>query len=172
MVEVIDLRKTLEVATQTLTIAGISHALIGGFALAHYGIYRTTQDIDLLVDGSDPEKVKTLMLTKGFKLIHESSDVLQFTGVGYLDLLLARRPLSLGMLKHAKSNNQLGVYILKAEDIIGLKIQAFTNDPSRELKDLNDIQELLINGKNLDWEMIEKYASMFSVWNKISHLKK
>ena len=166
-----DLRKTLDLATKTLGKAGISHALIGGFALAHYGIFRATQDIDLLVDGSDPAKIKRLLLDEGFKLIHESSEVLQFTGVGYLDLLLAKRPLSNEMLKNAISNKQLGVYILKAEDIIGLKIQAFSNDPSRELKDLNDVQELIRNGKNLDWEMIEKYARMFNVWNKVSLLK-
>lgn len=167
-----DLRKTLDLATKTLGNAGISHALIGGFALAHYGIFRATQDIDLLVDGSDPAKIKRLLIDEGFKLIHESSDVLQFSGVGYLDLLLAKRPLSIEMLKHANSNNRLGVYILKAEDIIGLKIQALCNDPSRELKDLNDVHELIRVCDNLDWEIVEKYANLFNVWNKISHLKK
>lgn len=76
------------------------------------------------------------------------------------------------MLKNAKDNSQLGVYVLQAEDIIGLKIQAFVNDVDREHKDLNDIQELVNKGQGLNWEKIEKYADMFKVWHKISYLKK
>lgn len=43
---VIDLRKTLTEAHLTLDDEGISHALIGGFALAVYGQHRATMDID------------------------------------------------------------------------------------------------------------------------------
>ena len=122
--------------------AGVSHALIGGFALASYGQHRATADIDLLADGSKKELVKETLLQKGFILRHESEEVLQFDGIGFLDILLANRPLSLDMLKQAKLNKELNVYILQPEDLIGLKIQAYKNDPSRELQDKADIQKL------------------------------
>jgi len=169
---VIDLRKTLITAHGILKAANIKHALIGGFALAHYGIYRTTQDIDLLVDGKDPEKIKTLFEKEGFKVIHQSEEVLQLSGIGFVDLLLAKRPMSLAMLDVAEHSKDLNVYVLKAEDIIGLKIQAINNDSTRENKDLADIQDLITSQPQLDWNLIKKYADMFQAWNKISPLKK
>ena len=47
------------------------------------------------------------------------------------------------MLKQAYLNQELNIYILKPEDIIGLKIQAYKNDAARELQDKADIQKLL-----------------------------
>lgn len=167
-----DLRKTLITAHQILVNAKIKHALIGGFALAHYGIYRTTQDIDLLADGSNSKLIKDLFLKEGFSLIYESEDVFQFSGVGFVDILLAKRPMSIAMLDVAVHSDNLNVYVLRAEDIIGLKIQALTNDTTRENKDLADIQELIVNSENLDWNLIKKYADIFQAWNKISPLKK
>jgi hypothetical protein len=44
---VVEIRKTLLLASNELNKGGISHALIGGFALAVYGNNRATADIDL-----------------------------------------------------------------------------------------------------------------------------
>lgn len=167
-----DLRKTLKTSTDILRKEGIPHALIGGFALAHYGVFRTTQDIDLLVDGTKKSRAKDLFQKNGFNLIYENDEVLQFSGPGFVDLLLANRPMSQEMLKNAISDKGLEVYILKAEDIMGLKIQAYKNDPTRELQDLADIQSLISNVPNLDWSKIQKYAELFNEWEKIKTLKK
>ena len=48
----INLRKTLNDAHAVLKKAEVSHALIGGFALAVYGNHRTTSDINFLADGT------------------------------------------------------------------------------------------------------------------------
>lgn len=47
---------------------------------------------------------------------------------------------------------------MKSEDIIGLKIQACTNDPSREFQDKADFQFLIENVESLDWQRIQSYA--------------
>ena len=165
----INLRKTLELA-QTLFIKNnILHALIGGFAMACYGHFRATADIDFLIDGDKKDLVKKTLIDVGFNLVHESSEVLQFSGIGYLDVLLANRPLSKEMLKAATENKDLGIRVLRPEDIIGLKIQAYKNDASRELQDKADIQKLLsING--LDLKLVQKYADLFGEWPEIQKL--
>jgi hypothetical protein len=168
----VDLRKTLNLAIEALQNNKIDHALIGGFALAHYGIMRATQDIDLIVNGDDVSKIKNAIIGVGFTIVHESSEILQFAGPGYLDLILAKRPLSLEMLKNAKDSKSLGLKIISAEGIIGLKIQAFSNDPTRELKDLADIQLLTQEVQELDWILIKKYADLFGAWEKIKTFKK
>lgn len=132
--------------------------------------YRATADIDLLADGTKKEIIKTELIKKGFVLKHESDEVLQFTGLGFLDVLLANRPLSQEMLKRAQLNHELNIYILKAEDIIGLKIQAYKNDASRELQDKADIQKLLALSK-IDLVEVKKYADLFGEWSAIEKLQ-
>ncbi|WP_413612492.1 nucleotidyltransferase domain-containing protein [Bdellovibrio sp. HCB-110] len=166
----INLRKTLTDAHTALATEGIAHALIGGFALAVYGYHRTTSDIDLLADGTQKDLIKRTLSAKGYKIQFESPEVLQFTGPGFIDILLANRPLSQEMLKRAQPNSALGVYVLKAEDIIGLKIQAYKNDASRELQDKADIQKLLAL-PNLEMDMIKKYADLFGEWSVIEKLR-
>lgn len=56
-------------------------------------------------------------------------------------------------------------------DLIGLKIQAYKNDPSRELQDKADIQFLFQNNQSLDLIKIEKYAKLFNQWESILELK-
>lgn len=68
--------------------------MIGGLALACYGSTRATADLDLLIRDEHKEKVKDLLLENGFRLVNESMEVLQFAGLGYIDVLLARRPIS------------------------------------------------------------------------------
>lgn len=53
----------------------IAFALIGGFALQAAGVTRTTKDIDLLVLSKDSQKIKDVMLSHGYDLIHESEDL-------------------------------------------------------------------------------------------------
>lgn len=166
----INLRKTLQHAHSVLEKSGVSHALIGGFAMAIYGHHRTTVDIDLLAEGSKKELIKKALLSEGFILIHESEEVLQFSGLGYLDVLLANRPLSQKMLDQAKKNPELGVYVVQPEDIIGLKIQAYKNDPSREMQDKADIQRLLKFPK-IDLQLVKKYADLFQEWPAIEKLR-
>lgn len=166
----ISLRKTLQKSNSILSEQGISHALIGGFALAVYGQHRATVDIDFLADGNKKELIKSSFIEQGFLLKHESDEVLQFSGPGFVDILLANRPLSQKMLKQAIRNQELGVYVLRPEDIIGLKIQAYKNDASRELQDKADIQKLL-QLQNLDFELIKTYADLFQEWNIIDNLR-
>ncbi|OFZ28935.1 MAG: hypothetical protein A2622_12615 [Bdellovibrionales bacterium RIFCSPHIGHO2_01_FULL_40_29] len=73
------------------------------------------------------------------------------------------------ILNQAIQNKELGVHVLRAEDIIGLKIQAYKNDHSRSLQDKADIQKLL-QLPNLDLNLVKKYAELFQEWNEIVNL--
>lgn len=60
---------------------------------------------------------------------------------------------------------------MSAEDLIGLKIQAYKNDPKRELQDKADIQAL-IEKNNLDWNQVEFYANQFHEWPVLLEIRK
>ena len=56
----------------------------------------------------------------------------------------------------------MGIHCLSAEAIVGLKIQAYKNDPTREYQDKADIQSLIVkHGSTLDWNEIKTYADLF-----------
>ena len=165
-----NLRKTLLVSHELLKKSGVRHALIGGFALSSYGFHRATLDIDFLADGSKKDLITSQFLQNGFELKYESDEVLQFIGFGFVDILLANRPLSLMMLDKAIENSELGVYVVKPEDFVGLKIQAYINDPTRELQDKADIQSIL-KMKNVDLNEIKKYADLFDEWENILKIR-
>lgn len=54
------------------------------------------------------------------------------------------------------------IRVLRPEDIIGLKLQSLVNNPARTEREYLDIEALMdYYRKDLDWESIEEY---FSLW--------
>lgn len=61
--------------------------------------------------------------------------------------------------------------VVSPEDLIGLKIQAFAGDRSREFKDKGDILTIMQNVADLNFNKIKEYADIFNVWNEIENIK-
>lgn len=150
----------------------IECALIGGLAVGYLGYQRFTNDIDLLVHEDDKEKLKTLLLKKGYSIFSENEEFIQFQGQCPIDIQIARRPLSKQMLLDARTLPKLEIKCLRAEDIIGLKIQAYATNSKREFKEKADIQALIEkNFANIDWSRIKQYADLFNKWDEILTIK-
>lgn len=167
-----DLKKGLELITTILDKNNISYALIGGLALAARGIVRATQDIDFLIDDKDKDLLKRALQQNHFEIVHETSEVIQFKGPAFVDFLLAKRPLSRKMLTNATLVGQFPAKVIQLEDIIGLKIQAYKNDPSREFQDKADILSIMKQNEDLDFKKIKEYADLFDEWSEIESMKK
>ena len=166
-----DLQDTLTRASSALTKEGISFALIGGFALAAHGVVRATQDIDLLVDGAMKERAQRTLVSAGFKIVHETAEVVHLSGNAQLDILYSNREPTRQMIREAKKTNGFPVPVVSAEGIIGLKIQAYKNDSRREFQDKADIQALMETCVDLDFKKIKNYADVFDEWPFILELK-
>ena len=74
------------------------------------------------------------------------------------------------MLAHSVDSDlgQMGaVKVLIPEDIIGLKIQAISNDPSRQVKDFADIDALIrarrSQSEDVDWQLLKEYFELFDL---------
>lgn len=148
----------------------IDFAIIGGFALQFSGITRATRDIDLLVLIQDSPKIKEILVSFGYKVIHESEDVLNFISerpeLGRIDFLLAHRKYSTQMLKRAQEKEIFGakarIKVISVEDQIGLKVQSSSNDPSRLAQDMADVELLIKNNySSLDLELLKEYFDLF-----------
>ncbi|MCX6117836.1 MAG: hypothetical protein NT027_09855 [Proteobacteria bacterium] len=159
---------------EALNAAGATHALIGGMALSALGNPRATNDVYFLVHSDFRFEIEREMLSRGFELFHSSAEVAQWTGMVPVDFLYANREITKEMLKRANSTiNEIklsGITVLDASDIIGLKIQAYCNNPKRLFQDLADIQKL-IEVNEIDWKRVKIYAEAFNEWQRIESFK-
>jgi len=152
----------------------VRFAIIGGFAMHAAGFARATADIDFLVHHEDVGKVKSILTAFGYDIGHESKDVINFWGqlkpLGGIDFIIAHRKYALSMLERAKPYEllQYMVRVVMPEDIIGLKLQAIANDPSRYMQDMGDIEWLLKNHReSLNMDILREY---FGLFDKLSEL--
>lgn len=166
-----DIRQLLSSAHEIMMRERIEHALIGGLALGFHGVVRFTNDVDFLVMGEERIRLKQVFASHGFNIFFESLEVLQLTGEGNIDFLFANRPLSQSMLASAIEVPGLKIKCVSAEDLIGLKIQAYVNDSKRAFQDKADIQGLMQNNDGLDWTKIKQYADVFSRWEDIVSIR-
>ncbi|MEA1928056.1 MAG: nucleotidyltransferase [Candidatus Auribacterota bacterium] len=168
-----------ELLLESFNKGKVNFALIGGFAVAASGYPRTTVDIDFLVAGEDMAKVKHIMLSSGYDLIHESEDVSNFLGqmkeLGNVDFLHAHRKYARAMLIRARNKKILGgkfiSKVVTPEDVIGLKIQSSSNDPKRYHQDMADIEAIIkANHPNLDMELLKEYFELFNRGDELKQI--
>jgi hypothetical protein len=163
-----DIKTVLARITAALREARIDHALIGGLALAAHGAARATVDIDLLADGDRAEDVDRLLREHSYACLHRSEHAANYASddpaSGRVDFLFARHEIGRAMLARAAPHVATGdsmVPVVDAADLIGLKVQGYSNDPRRRHRDMADIQRLLESAAELDLERVRKYFRLF-----------
>jgi hypothetical protein len=80
------------------------------------------------------------------------------------------------MLDRAKDLPVLGgkhsLKTAQPEDVIGLKVQAMSNDPERRAQDQSDIEGLMDRyGSQLDWNRIVEYYDVFGLADDVKTLR-
>ncbi len=148
----------------TLSVCATPPALIGGLALAAHQVVRATRDVDLLADAADAELIDGLLLAIGYQCVHRSADVANYVRADEgLDVLFAHRPAALRLLRSAseRSTAMGTLRVVSAEGLIGFKLQAMTNDPTRR-QDVEDIRALLRTQRGqLDMPEVSAYFELF-----------
>ncbi len=161
-----DLRSVLIELHTALRGAAIEHALIGGLAMAVHGAARATVDLDFLLDGARADDADALLRAHGYDVLHRSEHAANYVSGdparGRVDLLFARRIYGHAMLTRAGTHVVLGqsLRVVDAADLIGLKVQASSNDPTRLRRDLADIERLLQVGA-VDLVRVREYFRLF-----------
>ena len=161
-----DLRSVLLEIHGALRSAAIEHALIGGLALAAHGAARATSDLDLLADGDRAGDVDRILREHGFECLLRNDFVANYAAAtrerGRVDILFASRERGRAILARAAVHVVLGerIRVVDASDLIGLKVQSSSNDPSRRDADLADIRRLLRYG-DVDLARVGEYFRLF-----------
>lgn len=139
-------------------------ALIGGLALAAHQVVRATRDVDFLADAHDADRLHEILLALGYRCVHRSEDAANYLRDDEgLDLLYAHRPIARRLLSEAiERESVMGpLRVVSAEGLIGFKLQALVNNPSRS-RDLEDIRALLRAQRgHLNMAEVREYFVMF-----------
>jgi hypothetical protein len=161
-----DLRTVLLEIHTALREASIDHALIGGLALAAHGAARATIDLDLMADADRSDDIDRLLRSRGYDCLHRTEHVANYASLdpvrGRVDFLLARHARGRAILARAETHSILGhvIRVIDASDLIGLKVQSSSNDPSRRRRDLADIEKLL-QAAQVDLARVREYFRLF-----------
>jgi predicted nucleotidyltransferase len=159
------LGRQIEEIIASLSKVDARFALIGGLALASHKVIRATQDIDLLTDSEKAEDIDRELIAIGYRCLHRSPDAGNYLrGDERVDFIYASRPTARGLLASATSiQTAFGeVRVVSTEGLIGLKIQAFVNNP-RRTQDLEDIKALIAaNREALKMDEVREYFRLFN----------
>jgi hypothetical protein len=147
VLKIMDFKEVLKFLLAEFPKSDIDFALVGGLAVSIYTKPRMTQDLDLMILSTDLNKAKNILINAGYSITFESGDIVTFV--------------SKSVAKNIELYQGINVKVLIPEDIIGLKVQAYNNQPERYYKDMADIQELIKSDdcKNLD--EVEEYFKIF-----------
>jgi predicted nucleotidyltransferase len=101
----------------------------------------------------------------GYHCLHRSADAGNYLrGDERVDFIYASRPAARGLLSNATTvQTAFGeVRVVSTEGLIGLKIQAFVNNP-RRTQDLEDIKALIAaNRQALKMDEVREYFRLFN----------
>ena len=157
---------------------GVRYGLMGGFALGLWGVARSTVDLDFLVHRDDLAKIDGIMKDLAYECKFMSENVAQYTSpldrYGEVDFLFAFREASRGMLERSVEKKifgaELTIRVLIPEDLIGLKLQAIKNNPSRRGQDMADIKALCSLQRELDWQLIRQYGEILDAQDLLKEI--
>jgi hypothetical protein len=153
--------------------------LIGGFALPFHGVQRATGDVDFLVEATGSDALHAALLRAGAECLHRSTDAANYAAgtsmLSPVDFVYARRKRALGMLGRAKlvalRGARIRVPVVDAEALIGLKLQALINAPSRRAQDEADIRALIAaRGESLNTRLLRDYYRLFGCTDELERL--
>jgi len=142
----------------------ILYAAIGGLAVNAHGFIRATRDIDLMVMAEDADGARATALDLGYQLLDGGIEISSYVrGLQRFDVMHARREISRGLLARAADVdlNGMRIPVIPVEGLIGLKVQAYNDNP-RRLQDVMDMIELFrVHGRTLNMDEVRSYFRLF-----------
>lgn len=140
----------LGVVSTFLDDHGYRHAVIGGVALAVYGLPRTTLDIDLAVEAPAQDELIAFLEARGYETLNRSAGYSNHRHSdpewGQLDFVYVKGETSDKLFLECRRLPGPGgreVPVPRPEHVAALKVLAMKNDPARVFQDMADIRFLL-----------------------------
>jgi hypothetical protein len=170
--------RVLEVISVFLEEKGHRYALIGGVALAAYGLARTTLDLDFVLDAEAEEDVIGFLESRGYQTLHRSSGYSSHVHPdlrwGRVDILYVRGETSreiFGACRTSLGPGGVTVLLPKPEHLAAMKTLAMKNDPGRTFQEMADIR-FLLHLPGVDRQEIRAYFERYGMGERFDELEK
>lgn len=157
---------------------GYRHAVIGGVALAAYGLPRTTVDLDLVVESSAQDDLIQFLESQGYQTLHRSTGYSNHRHSdpmwGNIDFVYLKGETGDEIFSACRSGRgprDLPILLPKPEHLAALKVVAMKNDPSRIFQDMVDIR-FLLNLPGVDRREIQGYFEKQGMGDRFDELGK
>ncbi len=158
-----DFAAVLRLVGGFLESRGRRFAVVGGVAMAAWGMPRSTLDLDLIVDGEAQDELVQLLESEGWETLHRSrgysNHLHSVAERGRLDVVYVRGDTAaaiFGAVRRVGSPGGVAFDVPRPEHLAAMKIHAMKQDPGRTYRDLADIRHLLsLNG--VDREEVRDY---------------
>jgi hypothetical protein len=145
-----DLRRVLGIVSAACEAAGARWAVIGGVAMNAYGHARATYDFDVASEDRRREEILRRLRDEGFRVLN---DVPAFSNLLHADLEIGR--LDFLWLDEKTGEKVFGesrllpmeggprILVASPEHLVGMKVVAIAQQPTRVFRDGADLQFLL-----------------------------
>lgn len=158
-----DFARVLDAVIGFLDREGSPYALVGGLAMAAYGMPRTTLDLDLVVPAEVQPGLVGFLEGLSYETLHRSSGYSnhhsQDPMLGHVDVVYVRGETSRELFAARRWVSGPGgrsLAVPRPEHLAAMKVFAMKNDPSRTFRELEDVRFLLtVDG--VDREMVRGY---------------
>lgn len=154
-----------------------SYALIGGLALATYGVVRATVDLDIVVDAEIQEDLIQHMNELGYETLYRSGGYSNHRHPdpdwGRVDIVYVRDRTSRDLFSSVVTVAGFGdlrVPVPRVEHLIAMKVLAMKNDPSRTFQEMADIRSLLEHSV-VDREEVRGYFLRHGLLERFSEIE-
>ena len=145
-----DFQRILKTLVHELGERDVRFGVVGGVALAAYGIARMTVDLDLVAEGEEQERVVEVLESLGYETLHRSRGYSNHQhadqALGRVDVVYVRGTTSRRLFdacRRLEGPGGVEVSVPSAEHLAAMKLVAMKNDPDRLWQDLADIRQLM-----------------------------
>lgn len=173
-----DFGAVLKAVSSFLHDRGFRHAVIGGVALAAYGLPRTTVDLDLVVEASAQDELIPYLESQGYQTLHRSSGYSNHlhpdSSRGQLDLVYVQGETSdkiFASCRRFQGPGGLEMQVPKPEHLAAMKVLAMKNDPARTFQELADIR-FLVTMPGVDRVEVKSYFDRHGLEERFDDLEK
>ena len=172
----VNFANVLRTVTDFLEGRGTRYAVIGGVAIAMYGLPRTTLDLDLVVDAEVQGDLVRWLESIGYQTLHRSSGYSnhshQETSWGTLDFVYVQGDTADKLFSgshRAQGPGGLDVPIPRPEHLAALKVAAMKNDPDRVFREQGDIR-FLLHLPGVDRNEIKSYFDRYGLKERFDEI--
>lgn len=173
-----DFGRVLKTVAGFLEEKDFRYAVVGGFALAAYGLPRTTLDLDFVVESAIQESLIQFVESFGYRTLHRSTGFSNHKHAdplwGRLDFIYVNEDTSRELFSGCRQLPGLRdrtIPVPRPEHLIAMKVSAMKSDPGRTLKEMTDIR-FLLKLPGVDHHKAKSYFDRQGLGDRLDEIKR